>query len=170
MARRPPTRRTVRKNTRFTEEEWNVVDEAAGAANIPPLRYVREAALGRPPQPSRERHSDQLVHQLARILNNLQQLRGIAETTGADASAAMIAETAAAVEAKLKTMGALGREAAARIMAAVVPAGSSLNTVAHQANSLEELPADEEVLNALSGVKRSLEEMGEIPAGGGARP
>jgi hypothetical protein len=37
-------RRTVRKPTRWTPEEWARVTDAARARCVPPLRYVREAA------------------------------------------------------------------------------------------------------------------------------
>lgn len=37
--------RTIRQDTRWTPEEWDCVEEAARAHRMPPLRYVREAAL-----------------------------------------------------------------------------------------------------------------------------
>ena len=38
-------RRTVRKPTRWTAEEWARVTDAARPLGIPALRFVREAAL-----------------------------------------------------------------------------------------------------------------------------
>src|SRR5688572_24861817 len=50
--RKPPlSRRTLRKPTRWTPEEWAQVERAAAARGVPPLRYVREAALGIPVTP-----------------------------------------------------------------------------------------------------------------------
>jgi hypothetical protein len=69
-------RRTVRKPTRRTAEEWARVTDAARPLGIPALRFVREAALekaaqGTAPAPPKRRHpADQLAHQLARVLNN----------------------------------------------------------------------------------------------------
>ena len=59
-----PPRRTVRKPTRWTPEEWAQVEAEARARGVPPLRYVREVALGRPPAPRRTRAGDELVKQL----------------------------------------------------------------------------------------------------------
>lgn len=40
-----PSRRTVRKPTVWTPEEWRHIEEAAVADGVRPLLYVREAAL-----------------------------------------------------------------------------------------------------------------------------
>jgi hypothetical protein len=84
------SRRTLRKPTRWTSEEWAQVERAAADRSVPPLRYVREAALGTPPtpQPGRgqpltpARRRASLWNQLARVINNLHQLRRVAETDG----------------------------------------------------------------------------------------
>jgi hypothetical protein len=86
------SRRTLRKPTRWTPEEWTQVERAAAARGVPPLRYVREAALGIPatPQPSRglpitpARRALSLLNQLGRVGNNLHQLRRVAEVDSDD--------------------------------------------------------------------------------------
>jgi hypothetical protein len=86
------SRRTLRKPTRWTPEEWTQVERAAAARGVPPLRYVREAALGAPPtsQPGRgqpitpARRARSLWNQLTRVINNLHQLRRVAEIDGDD--------------------------------------------------------------------------------------
>src|SRR4051812_43637971 len=69
----PMARRTIRKLTCWSDDEWRRVEDAARAARppngVPPLRFVREAALekagkGTAP-PRRRRVADELVHQLA---------------------------------------------------------------------------------------------------------
>lgn len=40
-----PSRRTVRKPTVWTPEEWRHIEEAAVAGGVRPLLYVREAAV-----------------------------------------------------------------------------------------------------------------------------
>lgn len=48
-------RRTIRKPTRWTPAEWARVEDAARTRGVPPLRFVREAALGAPPAPAPQR-------------------------------------------------------------------------------------------------------------------
>lgn len=38
-------KRTVRRPTRWTPDEWRQVETAADARNVPPARFVREAVL-----------------------------------------------------------------------------------------------------------------------------
>lgn len=84
------SRRTLRKPTRWTPEEWTQVERAAAARGVPPLRYVREAALGIPATPQRDRGQPvtparralSLFNHLGRVANNLHQLRRVAEIDG----------------------------------------------------------------------------------------
>ncbi|HET7228405.1 MAG TPA: hypothetical protein VFJ16_00240 [Longimicrobium sp.] len=79
-----PSRRTIKKPTRWTPEEWRHIEEAARARGVPPLRYVREAALAaKLPPRVRRRGSHELVKQLMRLLNNLHQLERVAEAEAA---------------------------------------------------------------------------------------
>src|SRR5688500_5561157 len=53
-------RRTIRNPTRWSPDEWRAVEAAARAHRIPPLRFIREAALvvaqgGTAPAPPRRR-------------------------------------------------------------------------------------------------------------------
>ncbi len=98
----PRARRTVRKPTRWTDAEWRRVEDAAPVAGVPALRFVREAALEKadalrgaapPPAPARRRRAgDELVHQLARVLNNLRQFQRVAEDDWDEDSVRLIGE------------------------------------------------------------------------------
>ena len=150
MPRRP--RRTILKLTRWSADEWQRVEEAARPRGVPPLRYVREAALThaasggelRPPQARRRRIADELVHQLARVMNNLQQLQRVAEDDWDDDSARLFG--AVLQTAELATRAAPERSpAAAVILADLKPAGVALNDLAHRANAAECIPPEAEV-------------------------
>lgn len=147
----PRARRTVRKPTRWTDAEWRRVEDAAPVAGVPALRFVREAALEKadalrgaapPPAPSRRRRAgDELVHQLARVLNNLRQLQRVAEDDWDDDNARLAAEVIRTAEAATAAAPEGAREAAA-LLAAIGPMGSALNDLAHAANTAEHLPPD----------------------------
>ena len=145
-------RRTLRKATRWTIEEWSQIEQAASVRGVPPLRYVREAALnsaagaggaagsvgssrGRAPA-SRRAHT--LVNQLARVLNNLRQLHRVAEIDGDEGAAELFKAAATSVEdAITRAPARLGAHAAE---AGLVEAGVALNELAHRANTAEEVP------------------------------
>ena len=144
-----PSRRTIKKPTRWTAEEWRHIEEAARARGVPPLRYVREAALAaRLPPRVRRRGAHELVRQLTRLLNNLHQLERVAEGEGADDIAAVIQATIRVTDDAVRC--AAGRPGSAHpLIIAVREAGRFLNEVTHHAHVIEELPADEELLDAL---------------------
>jgi hypothetical protein len=146
--------RTIRKPTRWTPDEWARIEGAAHARGVPPLRYVREAALGTPPAPKR-RARDELTRQLGRVLNNLRQLHRVAVGDGADAAAARIQQTIDATEAAVRAAPAPGTTAAEAVQVIVV-AGRALNDLTHGAHADDdELPPDSEVLPALESVEAS---------------
>jgi hypothetical protein len=154
-------RRTVRKPTRWLPDEWQAITEAARPLGIPALRFVREAALekaasgARLAPPKRRRPADDLVHQLARVLNNLRQLQRVAEDDGLADAAALIGGMADAAEAAIRAApGAAG--AAAPLLAELVPLGVALNEMAHGANGAGELPPDGELLEMLAQVDAAL--------------
>ncbi|HEU4560689.1 MAG TPA: hypothetical protein VFS20_22745 [Longimicrobium sp.] len=150
----PRPRRTIRKPTRWTADEWARVEDAARARGVPPLRYVREAALGAPPAPKRY-HRDELTRQLGRVLNNLRQLHTVAVDDWADAAAARIQRTIRVTEAAIRSAPAPGTTAAEAVQVIVV-AGRALNELAHRGNADEgELPPDAELLPALEAVEAS---------------
>ena len=153
-------RRTIRKPTRWTPEEWAHVEAQARARGVPPLRFVREAALGGTAAGAARRPGDELVQQLGRILNNLRQLVRVAEADGADAAAALVEATAQVVEAALRSAPAPRARGAAAMLDALVPAGVALNALAHRANASEELPPDAELLDALEAVEAALRRPG----------
>lgn len=150
-------RRTVRKPTRWLPHEWEAITEAARPLGIPALRFVREAALEkaatgkRPAPPKRRRPADDLVHQLARVLNNLRQLERLAEDDGLADAAALIAATADAAEAAIRAAPGAAR-VAAPLLAELVPLGVALNEMAHRANGAGEIPPDVELLDMLGQV------------------
>jgi hypothetical protein len=153
-----PSRRTIRKPTRWTPEEWRQIEDAASARGVPPLRYVREAALAGqlPPRAAgrvRARQgAHELVRQLKRLLNNLNQLARVADEDGdeiaAEALTITIATTESAVKAAAEQRG--GADALAGLTAGVVEAGRHLNGVTHGAHIVEELPPIDELSGALS--------------------
>jgi len=153
MAVRP--KRTVRKPTRWTADEWRRVEEAARTHGVPALRFVREAALaqaaqgGPPPAPPRrQRPADALVTELSHVLNNLTQLRHVAEDDWDDDSARLIGAVIDATTAATRAAPERAKEAAA-VLARLAPAGVALNELAHRANATKQLPPDAEVHNVL---------------------
>lgn len=147
-------RRTIRKPTRWTPDEWARVEDHARKRGVPPLRYVREAALGAPPAPKR-RARDELIRQLGRVLNNLRQLHTVAVEDWADAAAARIQQTIGATEAAIRSAPAPGTTTAEAVHVIVV-AGRALNELVHGAHADEdELPPDAELLPALEAVEAS---------------
>jgi hypothetical protein len=147
-------RRTIRKPTRWTPDEWARVEDAARARGVPPLRYVREAALGAPPAPKR-RARDELTRQLGRVLNNLRQIHRVAEDDWADDAAARIHRTILATEAAINGAPA-PHTTAAEAVHVIVLAGRALNELVHGAHAVEdELPPDSELLPALEAVEAS---------------
>jgi hypothetical protein len=162
----PLSRRTLRKPTRWTPEEWAQVERAAADRGVPPLRYVREAALGTTPtslpgrgQPiTAARRARSLWNQLARVINNLHQLRRVAETDGDVDGVRVLTAAAGAVEyvisASPAMLGARGDE----VITAVVEAGNALNALAHRANTAEELPPMGELRAVLTQVETAVRE------------
>jgi len=153
----PRPNRTVRKPTRWAPEEWRSVQDAARTRGIPPLRFVREAALEKarpgyaPTRLPTRRAGDELAHQFADVLNNLRQLQRVADDDGNDEAAARIGEVIDTTEVALATAPERAREAEPMI-AAVIQAGIALNEVAHRANSAKCLPPPREVEEALAAV------------------
>ena len=144
-----PSRRTLKKPTRWTPEEWRHIEEAARARGVPPLRYVREAALAaKLPPRARRRGAHELVRELARVLNNLHQLERAAEEDAADHAAAVIRGAIRVTDDAVHA--ASGRPGSAHpLIIAVREAGRFLNEVTHHAHIIEELPADDELAEAL---------------------
>jgi hypothetical protein len=114
-------KRTVRRPTRWTPDEWRRVEAAADARNVPTARFVREAVLAAVedgasptrPRPIRRRIRDELVHQLGRVLNNLRQLERIADDEGEQDAVRVAEHVSRAVEAAIRRAPTRGTEAAA---------------------------------------------------------
>lgn len=151
-------KRTVRRPTRWTPDEWRRVEDFAEALNVPSARFIREAVLAavedgnRPTRPRliRRRVRDELVHQLGRVLNNLRQLERIATDEDEPDAVRVIEQVARAVEAAIPR--APRASDAGALAARLVEVGRALNEVAHRANTDEALPPDVELVAALTSV------------------
>lgn len=149
--------RTIRKPTRWTPDEWRQIEKLARARGVPPLRYVREAALaGKLPPPVQaqvraRQGSLELVRQLKRLLNNLNQLLHLAEDDGAEAQVFALESVIATTEAAVPAAAAFRGKADA-LVATVVEAGRALNDTARDGNTVKELPPDDELGVALGGI------------------
>lgn len=148
-----PSRRTIRKTTVWTPDEWRHIEEAARARGIPPLRYVREAALAaKLPPHTRRRRVHALVRELKWVLNNLHQLLHLAEDDGAPAVAAALESTIRITQDAARAAAAR-RSSAESLVGAVRQAGRVLNELTHQSHIAEALPSDEELSAALASIQ-----------------
>lgn len=162
-----PYRRTIRKPTHWTPEEWRQIEYAAAAHGVPPLRYVREAALAGklPPRAQTRFHVRQgrhaLVRQLTRVLNNLHQLARVAEEEGADGPTLALESTIATTERAVPVAAAYrgGADVLAALTVAVLDAGRDLNELARHANVIDELPPYAELGEALSRILTAVHEV-----------
>lgn len=139
-----PSRRTIEKKTRWAPEEWRHIEEAAERRGVPPLRYVREAALAAKLAPRvRRRGSHALVKQLARLLNNLHQLERVADGEGVRHAAEAIRAAIRATDDAVRAVS--GRPGSTHpLIIAVRDAGRFLNEVTHHAQmrAPSAVPAD----------------------------
>ncbi|HEY0021505.1 MAG TPA: hypothetical protein VGB24_01290 [Longimicrobium sp.] len=148
-----PSRRTIRKPTVWAPEEWRHIEQAARARGVPPLRYVREAALAaKLPPVAQRRGAHALLHELKRVLNNLHQLLRLAEADGARGIALALESTIRITHEAAKA--AAGRRGSAEpLIVAVREAGRVLNELTHLAHVAEALPEDEELGAALASIQ-----------------
>jgi hypothetical protein len=138
--------RSVRGKLRTTEDEWHRIKMRAKEAGVPALRYVREAALGAAPARRRTAGVDAVVIALSRVQNNLRQLQTIAEIDGDEHWSGRLGATADALDRTLAAMPAeYPADLADHLVAEITRAGVSLNVLARQANTDEELPGDKEL-------------------------
>ena len=72
-----PGPRSVRRGIRFHPEEYARIERLAITLGMPPNRFIREAAVG---YQISSRADEELVYQLAKIGNNLNQLTRHAHT------------------------------------------------------------------------------------------
>jgi hypothetical protein len=77
----PVQRRTARVPIRYAATELETVRERARNCGLPVARFVREASLGAIPRARRLPFADELIHHLARIGNNLNQMAFVANAT-----------------------------------------------------------------------------------------
>jgi hypothetical protein len=159
-------RRTLRKPTRWTPEEWAQIEAAAHACGMPPTRYVREAALGHPLTPSRgrdpratdaTRRGNHVMNQLGRVLNNLRQLERVAEIDGDTAASQVLADSARSVEDAIARAPAAPKQDADATLATLIEAGVALNVLARRANGTDQLPPSDELRPVLVDVLAAVE-------------
>ena len=148
-----PSRRTVRKPTVWTPEEWRHIEDAAAACGVRPSRYVRQAAVAAELPPcTRRRGARTLRHELAAVLDTLQQFLRLADSAG-DPSIAAALETTIRITNEAAEAAAARRGSAEPLIIAVREAGGILDGLAHQAGAAEALPADEELGAALVAIQ-----------------
>ncbi|HEU0297851.1 MAG TPA: hypothetical protein VFR37_00310 [Longimicrobium sp.] len=168
----PLPRRTLRKATRWTPEEWTQIEHAAAARGVPPLRYVREAALNSAAvagaaegsaasnlsrTAGSRRAAQALVNQFARVLSNLRQLHRVAEMEGDD-DAELLTAAAVFVEDAISRVPATLGARATDALAGLVEVGNALNVLARRANTAEELPPMPELRAVLKQVEAAVRE------------
>lgn len=158
-------RRTIRKPTRWSPEEWDRIEIAAHACGVPPLRYVREAALRCPlpegtvpvPRPTEATdRADEAASEFGRILNNLRQLVRVAELDGDCGSAAVLTDAAGQVEDAVLRLPSALRHDTDDALAMLILAGIGLNALAHRANGVGELPSKGDLFVALMEVEAAV--------------
>ncbi|HEX8906193.1 MAG TPA: hypothetical protein VF771_15195 [Longimicrobiaceae bacterium] len=151
-----PYRRKLRVTTRWTDEEWLQIEDAARERGVPPARYVREAALAAKLPPlartrARARQAGhELVRQFKRVLSNLHQLLRVAEGEGAESTG--LALESAIRGAEHAVLAASRRDDADALAAALIDAGQLLNELARRGNSSDALPSDNDLAEALIGI------------------
>lgn len=161
MAQNRKTRK-VRAKLRATDDEWHRIVMKARAAGVPIARYIREALCGAPPQRRAGRGVGNVVNALIRVQTNLRQLEVIAKLDGDEHWFGRIAATAAAVDSAIGAMPSrYAEDAAADLVVAITGAGQTLNLLARQANTDEELPRDHELDACLREVEAMLHRVAE---------
>jgi uncharacterized membrane protein YccC len=150
------TTRVIRGKLRARDDEWKEIVGRARAAGVRTMRYVREAAMGRPPGPRRQRGVDVVVLQLSRILNNLQQLTAVAEDLGDETAVALLADVTTAATAAVRSIRSAGASEDAERSAEMGQVGTRLNEAAHRANSTDELPDGNDLLELLAEVEATI--------------
>jgi hypothetical protein len=99
-------RRTIAKLIRFHPAELSLVAERARACGLTPARFIRETALGAIPRAKRYADTAPLLHQVARIGRDLEQLARAARERGEAPEATRLA---AALDAHLVAVRSLAR-------------------------------------------------------------
>ena len=74
--------RTFRKLIRFRESEYARIAERARECGLTPARYIRETALGTAPKARHNHLEMEMIRELSRIGNTLNQLAQMAKRDG----------------------------------------------------------------------------------------
>jgi len=135
-----------------TPAEKEHIRDVARRAGLTPSAYVRAVALGNRPAPRPGDENRELLRQLSRIGNNLNQLHRIAQSRG-PAYLTVINDARKVVQESLRAFATseARRAAAPEALAELVHHGATLNALAHHANS-RRFPAATELRPALADV------------------
>jgi hypothetical protein len=142
------------------------IEESAHACGVPPARYVREAALGRPlPQPVKRtprptdatRRGHEVVNQLGRVLNNLRQLLRAAELDDDNDAVKVLEYSIRLAEDAIARAPATLESNAAGLLETLAQAGVALNELARRANGTDELPPGQEFWPVLINVSFAIQ-------------
>ena len=156
------SKRSIRRPTRWTPEEWSRVISAAKARGMAPLRFVREVTLActEPdtcplPEP-RTAVWDELMHQLSRLLNNLQQIHLLAEDEGDRVLVALLARAIHVTE-QAVLQAPTRKDDAAAVLEQIIQAGRLLNDMTHQTHGSEMLPSTSGAMDVIAEVIASVQ-------------
>ncbi len=135
-----------------TPTEKDQIREAARLARVTPSAYVRSAALGSRQRAQPGADADELVRQLSRVGNNLNQLRVIAERKARPA-VELLDASREQVRALLRKKA--GKPVPAKALSELIHEGATVNTLAYRANT-GRFPSIGALRNALDGLTEAL--------------
>lgn len=153
----PPVRRSTQMSFWVTPAERDRIAENAERAGVSISAYIRSLALGRPLKVKPSIKSAELIRQLSKLANNLNQLLEHAESGRIDC-----VDNIRHVRGRVfdvltawsdgKAQGGIASED----VAVLTHEGTTLNSLARQANSRKPVPADAllNVLHSLTGALR----------------
>ena len=139
-----------------TSAEKDRIRDAAKRAGVTPSAYVRSAALGDRPREKPGADVEDLVRQLARVGNNLNQMRAVAEKR-AQTAVPLLDQARAQLRASLRSWArdGAGRSLSAHVVAELAHEGASINALAHRANT-GRFPSVTTLRNALAELSEAL--------------
>ena len=142
-------KRTIRKLTTWTTEEWSRIATEARARGIPPLRYVREAALGY--ARGRRQSRNDVVLLLGSVLSCIRQVQTLASPKH-DRLVPPLEATACRIESAICSPSNVKELNLIRV-------GVELPLLVRFANALDAIAFEEEVLRLLQSVDHAIGEV-----------
>jgi hypothetical protein len=140
----------------LTAAEKEQIRDAARRAGLTPSAYVRTLALGGRPRPKPGEEVRELIRQLSRIGNNLNQLHGVAEAA-ARAQLPAIEQARQVVRRSLRdyATNGTGRAIEPDQLADLIHHGATLNALTYSANA-GRFPPAAKLRNALADIADAL--------------